>query len=185
MSVSVAVCPRCKEFNELPACPNCNGMEGYRLSPLANGGRGLVCNACRVGYAHFQCVHGCGCWIPWESYQEPGVVGHLKKNLREYEDYRASRGEGCFISTELYGPDSEEVRLLRRFRDQHLLPSRLGQRLVQSYYQGAPAIIPWMRRTVLIRGPIRWLVGGVVRLIRGRTGAAGAAQKQTAPDNRK
>jgi len=44
----------------------------------------------------------------------------------------------CFIATELYGVESVQVAVLHRLRDQGLLRSRLGAKLVDGYYLWVP-----------------------------------------------
>ena len=44
----------------------------------------------------------------------------------------------CFIATIVYdGPDAPEVKALRRFRDDVLIPNPAGNALVKAYYSGA------------------------------------------------
>jgi len=41
----------------------------------------------------------------------------------------------CFIATATYGtPMAEEIQILRKFRDEYLLTSPLGEALVEFYY---------------------------------------------------
>jgi hypothetical protein len=47
----------------------------------------------------------------------------------------------CFIATAAFGsPLHPQVRILRNFRDRYLMPSRLGQRMVDFYYRHSPKI---------------------------------------------
>jgi subtilisin family serine protease len=53
---------------------------------------------------------------------------------------------GCFIATTAYGtPLAEEVEVLRRLRDKHLLTNELGQRLVAFYYQHSPRVAEFIQ----------------------------------------
>jgi hypothetical protein len=83
-------------------------------------------------------------------------------------DFNRKVREACFIATELYGNDSAEVGLLRRYRDQCLLSGRLGRRFVASYYCMGPIIVPQMRKSALLRSILRRLVA-VAIFIAGRT----------------
>lgn len=50
----------------------------------------------------------------------------------------------CFLATCLYGPASEEVAVLKRFRDNILLDSALLSRFVALYYHLSPLAVRWL-----------------------------------------
>lgn len=74
------------------------------------------------------------------------------KGLKESKDYvdqlarahgiKAPEGTGaCFIATACYGDyDALEVLVLRQFRDDQLLTSRMGRMLVRFYYFVSPSL---------------------------------------------
>jgi len=62
---------------------------------------------------------------------------------------------GCFIATAAYGSYlNPHVQILRDFRDEFLIPSPLGRKLVHRYYQYAPCIADSMGNY----GSLRFLV---------------------------
>lgn len=71
----------------------------------------------------------------------------------------------CFIATTIYGEASDEVRVLRAFRDRRLSMSRIGRRLIALYETVSPAIAtrlatrPRLRRAVraMVLSPAVWL----------------------------
>lgn len=52
----------------------------------------------------------------------------------------------CLIASCVFGPESEEVATLRRWRDQKLVPNRVGRGMVHGYYVVAPHLIVTMSR---------------------------------------
>lgn len=54
----------------------------------------------------------------------------------------------CFIATAACGTEShDDVVALRSFRDDVLLQSRAGRRLVETYYRLSPPVARWIART--------------------------------------
>jgi hypothetical protein len=54
---------------------------------------------------------------------------------------KVKRVTGCFIATAAYGDENApEVRFFRAFRDEYLLPSRVGRQMSRLYYAVAPYI---------------------------------------------
>ena len=67
---------------------------------------------------------------------------------------------------ETYGKGSEEVELLRVFRDEVLSQSPVGQEIIELYYQWSPAIVQAMEEDDAFKEEVKEMVDGV--LIGGR-----------------
>jgi hypothetical protein len=74
---------------------------------------------------------------------------------------------GCFIATAAYGtPMAKEIDVLRRFRDQKLLTTPLGQLAVAAYYSLSPPIAAALTTDERLRAGARALVDPIVRVTR-------------------
>jgi hypothetical protein len=148
LMIATTSCPSCGHQNELMAC-QCGGMS-FRYGRLVNGSTGMICDRCNMGFAARPCER-CGKTFSASQFLSPGqrIASSIGDGIRAYN------GGPCFIATELYGADSLQVTILRRFRDQVLLPHRVGVNLVAAYYRSSPEIISAMRRSVLLRQTVR------------------------------
>lgn len=64
--------------------------------------------------------------------------------------------EGCFIATAAYGTDTaEEIDVLRKFRDEVLVASRLGAQFVSFYYRISPPIADFISEHEILRTIVR------------------------------
>jgi hypothetical protein len=68
-----------------------------------------------------------------------------------------AHSQGCFVATAAFGsPFSENVNILRSFRDKFMLSNSVGRSLVYLYYQYGPDLAkaiedhPWARASVRI-----------------------------------
>jgi hypothetical protein len=84
----------------------------------------------------------------------------------DYED--ESKEQACFIATAVYGtPLSQEVEILRRFRDELLIPNPPGRALVAIYYKLSPPLARFISRHRTLRSVVReCLVNPAVALAR-------------------
>ncbi|WP_026947066.1 CFI-box-CTERM domain-containing protein [Algoriphagus marincola] len=70
------------------------------------------------------------------------VINENKKILSEVEKKIFKSSSGCYIATHVYGsPTSPEVIQLRKFRDQTLSKSKIGQKFIIAYYRFSPKLI--------------------------------------------
>jgi YVTN family beta-propeller protein len=81
--------------------------------------------------------------------------------------FTTSENDGsCFIATAVYGSyDDVNVQILRRFRDQHLLPHEWGAKLVDVYYRYSPSIADFIREHNSLRTPALWILTPVVYFV--------------------
>lgn len=70
-----------------------------------------------------------------------------------------SKREGCFIATVVYSSyKAPEVLILRCFRDEILLPSKLGRIFVNFYYCVSPLIAKLLRYNISLQNIVRKFV---------------------------
>lgn len=68
-------------------------------------------------------------------------------------------GGGCFIASAAYGSSlTPEVMAFRRFRDEVLLPSKLGTAFVKLYYFLSPPLALWIARTPFLKVAVRHIL---------------------------
>ncbi|MFQ6021843.1 MAG: S8 family serine peptidase [Acidiferrobacterales bacterium] len=68
----------------------------------------------------------------------------------------SSSSSSCFVATAAYGsPMVKEVRYLRAFRDEYLLPNRIGRAFVTFYYRYGPAAADYIREREFLRSLVR------------------------------
>ena len=72
----------------------------------------------------------------------------------DYED--ESQEQACFIATAVYGTQlSEEVQVLRQFRDEFLIPHPVGRVLVAIYYKLSPPLAGFISKRRTLRSVVR------------------------------
>jgi len=75
----------------------------------------------------------------------------------------------CFIATAAYGSVmARELVIMRNFRDEALLPSRIGSSFVELYYTVSPPIAEFIRRKESLQKIIRFLLDPIIRALKKR-----------------
>ncbi|MHC4459724.1 MAG: CFI-box-CTERM domain-containing protein [Planctomycetota bacterium] len=74
-------------------------------------------------------------------------------------------GGGCFIATAAFGsPMTSHVMILRQFRDQILLPNKIGLAAVVFYYKHSPPLADYIAAHDNLRKLVRWSLLPIVAL---------------------
>jgi ribosomal protein S27AE len=156
-------CMVCGATNNIGPCPNC-GNRKYRSShEYVSGGAEswkLKCTEC--GYDAF------------ENY----VIGDPRLTCAKCGKFTPLSKSGlelsrCFIATATYGsPYAREVEILRRYRDNYLQCSVLGQYVIRLYELLSPPLANWIAQRPRWRQFVREfimspLLGIAQRQIRG------------------
>lgn len=69
---------------------------------------------------------------------------------------RGGGGGGCFIATAAFGSYMEpHVLVLREFRDEMLLPHRIGREFVRLYYKYSPPLADWIAERPALKATVR------------------------------
>ena len=75
------------------------------------------------------------------------------------------KNAGCFIATAVYGEKSEEVQLLRNFRDFHLLKNPYGKISVKIYYFFSPPIAVVLRKYRVLRKIVKFQLDLISKIL--------------------
>ena len=126
--------------------------------------------------------------VPGTVYTFPGyswagrIAGQTLEDIFGYEDSSntlevssdsttttTAKPAGCPVEG-IYGEDSEEVYLLRNFRDAVLSGSVEGRELIRLYYAGSPAVLVLIENDAEFRRIVKTAVDHLLPLISGGSG---------------
>lgn len=92
--------------------------------------------------------------------------GEPEKSVCPYCAATVKKFSSCFIATAVYGdPSCKEVRALRRFRDDKLLPTSIGRGFVSFYYFLSPSIAVWLENKQKLSTAVRSVLDLIVQHI--------------------
>jgi len=148
-------------FNDLGAKTiSVNG--GYMMvSPSGT----CVVTAIADGYAHKTAgdITVYGGDVTWVDIAMGSKVSEI--STTKQGSSHSGRDYQCFIATAAYGsPMAEQVRMLRSFRDEYLLPCPLGQKLVSLYYAAGKPAAKFIESHPSLKQPVRIFLYPVVGL---------------------
>jgi hypothetical protein len=87
--------------------------------------------------------------------------------VREFLSLSKAGGGKCFVATAAFDyPMHPTVSALREFRDQVLMPSRIGSAFVDVYYQISPPIAEWLRQHPVAKAIVRTSLQLAVRFFK-------------------
>jgi hypothetical protein len=87
---------------------------------------------------------------------DAGRYPGAQENPDDGIDSNCNNLDDCFIATAAFGtPFDDRITVLRDFRDQILLPNRIGNRLVQFYYRTSPPIAAFIERHQFLKSLTR------------------------------
>jgi serine/threonine protein kinase len=67
-------------------------------------------------------------------------IPHQSTPPKTYQGQTVGNGSNCFIASTIYGPSAPETNILRKWRDDNLLPYLPGRLLIDFYYFVSPSI---------------------------------------------
>ena len=85
-----------------------------------------------------------------------------------YEDtqYIARKKGACYIATAVYGSyDSDEVLVLRRFRDEILKPTKVGRKMVAFYYKYSPYLSKKLKLNSIPSNIIKFILNRFIKFL--------------------
>lgn len=86
------------------------------------------------------------------------------RDINIQNNLKALKSSACFIATAAFGtPFALEVDVLRTWRDQHLVTSSLGRRLVALYYRMSPPVADFIATRPAFKRVTRWLLTPLVK----------------------
>lgn len=92
--------------------------------------------------------------------------GEPEKSVCPYCAATVKEFSSCFIATAIYGdPSCSEVRALRNYRDEVLLPNLVGKKFIAFYYKVSPPIAIWLEHKPRLSLILKSLLNVIVQQI--------------------
>lgn len=79
---------------------------------------------------------------------------------------RAPATDGrCFVASAAFGESAPETNVLRSYRDRVLMPSKVGRKVVEMYYQVSPPLAEFVARNPTAQVATRRVLGWVAKKV--------------------
>ena len=95
----------------------------------------------------------------------PGVGDIEKTSTWELTDFDVNFPSGCPMTFAL-GSDSNDLKALRKFRDEVLSKTPVGQEIIKLYYQWSPAIVKAMKQDEAFKKEVKEMIERILPLVR-------------------
>ena len=93
------------------------------------------------------------------------VTIQLSSSKMNYQETSSSKG-ACYIATAVYGSyDSDEVLVLRRFRDEILKPTKVGRKMVAFYYKYSPYLSKKLKLNSIPSNIIKFILNRFIKFL--------------------
>ena len=80
---------------------------------------------------------------------------------------KVKKREGCYIATMVYGDyESNEVKVLRNFRDDKLKRYLLGRLFIKIYYFTSPLLVKWLAKKKVLNTLIKYYLDKIIKYLR-------------------
>ncbi|WP_273447104.1 CFI-box-CTERM domain-containing protein [Neolewinella agarilytica] len=95
------------------------------------------------------------------------IVKIIRDGTENIGKFKPPPSKDCFVATAVYqNPDHPQVDALRRWRDGALRDSVAGRAFIRWYYRVGPHLAKGVELMPGSRGVLRWVLDGVVRVVR-------------------
>ena len=94
-------------------------------------------------------------------------LGKFNRDMKSNSEKRKNPSGGCYIATMVYGNyNHSQVKELRKFRDNILIPNPIGRLFVKIYYKISPKIVDKLDNKERIHSFLRFILDRLVNWIR-------------------
>ena len=88
------------------------------------------------------------------------------QNMYNTSKSRSSGSSNCYIATMVYGSsEARNVLILRKFRDEYLMPYGLGRFFIKTYYRYSPGFVVIFKNNKLVNNTIRHFLDKLTKIL--------------------